>query len=166
MSLDIFRPSTTIKMNTSHHTDLGFIIFGSKETPTIKDCKHGTPAHALRSWRSRFRFGTIRAINGEKINTKQQFQTIIKQVQQTKSTCLITIAHKEISNIHTAEGVPQLHFHQLNAIANHLHALRTNQDIHWDPITPSAMDDAAHYATINGIVPLKLTRRIVQQQPD
>ena len=140
MSLDIFGPSTTIKMSTSYHTDLGFIFFDSKETPTIKDCKHGTPAHAIRSWRSRFCFGTIRAVNGKKINTKQQFQTIIEHVEQTKITCLITIAQKEISNIHTAKGVPKLHFNQLNAMANHLHVLRTDQNTHWDPITPSAID--------------------------
>ena len=54
MSLDIFGPSTTIKVNTSHHTDLGFIFFDGKETPTIRDCKQGTPAQAIRSWRSRF----------------------------------------------------------------------------------------------------------------
>ena len=68
---------------------------------------------------------------------------------------------KKVKNIHTKEAVPQLHFNQLNAMANHIHAIGTEQDIHWDLI-----EDTAHYATINRIIPVKLTRKIVQQRPD
>ena len=53
-----------------------------------------------------------------------------------------------------------------NNNTNHIHAIKTEQDTHWDPITPTSMDNAAHYATINGIIPVKLTHWIVQQQPD
>ena len=58
-----------------------------------------------------------------------------------KSSYMITIACEEVTNIHIAEGVPQLHFDQLNAIVNHIHAIQTEQDKHWDPITPTSMDN-------------------------
>ena len=71
-----------------------------------------------------------------------------------------------MSNLHTAEGIPQLNFDQLNAIAHHLRAIKHNTKT-WETLDPDHTDkDAQHYATINGLLPVKLTRRIVQQQPD
>ena len=167
MTLDIFGPSTTIKIPTTKDQNLGFLFHNGKQSPTIADCKHNTPAYRIRHWRSRFRHGTIRAINGIHIFTIQQFQEELNKIRQNhRKHCHITIAHEEINNIHTSEGVPQLHFDQLNAIAHHLHAIRHNTDS-WTSLEPCPKDeDAEHYATINGIVPVKLTRRIVQKQPD
>ena len=62
-----------------------------------------------------------------------------------------------MSNLHTAEGIPQLNFDQLNAIAHHLHAIKHNTKT-WETLDPNHTDkDAQHYATINSIVPVKLT---------
>ena len=167
LTLDIFGPSTTVRIPVNKTMDLGFEFQQGKVSPTIVSCKHNTPANTIKRWRSRFRHGTIRAIDGEHIYTIQQFRDIVQELQKkNRHYCEITIAHEEIHNLHTAEGVPQLHFDQLNAIAHHLHAIRNN--IHnWEPLTPCPTDDdAEHYATINNIVPVKLTRRIVKQKED
>ena len=76
------------------------------------------------------------------------------------------MAHEEIKNIHTSEGVPQPHFDQLNAMSHHLHAIKHNAES-WTPPQPCPLEDnAQHHATINGMLPVKLTRRTVKEQSD
>ena len=67
--------------------------------------------------------------------------------------CEINVAHEVIAHIHTAEGVPQLHFDQLNVIANHLYALQGDTGT-WTPLSPST--DTMHYAVIYKVVPVLL----------
>ena len=78
----------------------------------------------------------------------------------------MTIAHEEAKNLHTAEGVPQSHFDQLNAIVHHLHAIKHDTES-WTSLQPCPVEeDAAHCATIKGMLPVKLTRQTVMKQPD
>jgi hypothetical protein len=63
MSLDIFGPSTTevLRIDPRHPT-LGFEFHSPNQDarPVIKQCKSGTYAAKMKTWRSRFQHGTIR----------------------------------------------------------------------------------------------------------
>jgi hypothetical protein len=97
---------------------------GSKR-PVIHNCKSGTQAAQLRNWQSRFRYGTLCAINGQFIDTIDDAQIIISKLNDSKKQeCKVTITHPEIAQPLTASGIPQLHFDQLHAIAHHLHILK------------------------------------------
>ena len=107
LTLDIFGLSTTVQISITKDKNLGFEFHKGKMSPTIATCKPQTPAYTIKTWRSRFCHGTIRAVNSEHIFTKEQFQQLIQEVQKGQQThCDITIAHEEISNLHTAEGIP------------------------------------------------------------
>ena len=54
LTLDIFGPSTTVRIPVNTTKDLGFEFQQGKESPTIASCKHNTPANTIRQWRSRF----------------------------------------------------------------------------------------------------------------
>ena len=81
MSLDMHDPSSTITVTLEgDHALLGFLFHSDLRTPTIQDCAHDTPANSIERWRSRFRNATIRAINGEIVDTIQQFKDQIKRL--------------------------------------------------------------------------------------
>jgi hypothetical protein len=54
--------------------------------------------------------------------------TVAKLKESSWSNCKITIAHHEIARPLTASGIPQLHFDQLHAMANHLHVMKYGED--------------------------------------
>ena len=88
MSLDIFGPSTTeeITMDARHPT-LGFEFHSPNRTatPSIKACKSGTQTARLKNWRSRFRHGTIRAIDGEYIDSIDDVHLTIQRLLESKT---------------------------------------------------------------------------------
>ena len=168
MSLDVFGPSTTIAIAIKDSTqDLGFLFHDGKLTPTISDCARKSAADKIRAWRSRFRHGTIRAVNGVSIHTKAQFREAITAARSaSQHNVNVTIAHEEDHLLHTANGIPQLHFDQLNAIAHHLHAIRHGDSL-WGPNeTAVIQDETVNQATATNLIPVKLTRRRVQALPD
>jgi hypothetical protein len=173
MSLDIFGPSTTESMTLDlRHPSLGFEFQSNTLTarPIIKSCKTGTQAAKLRNWRSRFRHGTIRAINGEYIDTIADVHLTISQLIESKeSFCKITIAHHEISQPLTASGIPQLHFDQLHAIAHHLHVLRYGDDHDlWGDYDsfPIVHESTIHNAIADDITAARFTRRQLRKRTD
>ena len=76
--LDIYCPSRTI--NVTLEGLLGFIFHSDLRTPVIQDCAHGSLANSIDHWRSRFCKATIRAINGEIMDTIPRFKEHIQQL--------------------------------------------------------------------------------------
>ena len=112
MSLDIYGPSLTVQV-LLHGDDRqhGFIFHLDLRAPTIQDYEHNTLANDIERWRSRFCNATIRAINGETIDSIVQFQQQIKTLRDKEAPdCSITIAHEGFGNLHTAQSLPQMHF--------------------------------------------------------
>ena len=146
---------------------LGFIFHEGKSSPTTADCKTKTPANGIRQWQSRFRHRTTRAINGIHTFTITQFQEELNVTRRkNKRQCHTMTAHKEVKNLHTGEGVPQLHFDQSNAIAHHLHAVKHDTES-WTTSQPCPKEeDATHHVTINGVLLVEPTRQTVMKQPD
>jgi hypothetical protein len=173
MSMDIFGPSTTetISMDCRHAT-LGLIFCpdNGTERPIIQECQPGTPAAKIRNWRSRFRYGTLRAINGEYVDTVHAAITKFAQLHDARATdCKITIAHPEIAQPLTASGIPQLHFDQLHAIAHHLHVLKHGDDHNlWGDTSdwPVLDEETVHQAIVDDQVPAKFTRRQLKTRQD
>ena len=126
MSLDIYDPSITVSVSTTGtHSNLGFVFHSDLRTPTIQDCNHDTPANNIERWSSRFRNATIQAINGEMIDTTAQFQTQITTIRNNGvPKCCIAIAHEDFGNLHTAQGLPQMYFDQLKAVAHRLNCIK------------------------------------------
>jgi hypothetical protein len=173
MSMDIFGPSTTepISLDTKHPT-LGFIFSSPQgnDRPIIQDCQSGTPAAKIRNWRSRFRYGSLRAINGQYLDNITNVHRTIAQLHDANAkTCTITIAHPEIAQPLTASGIPQLHFDQLHAIAHHLHVIRYGEDYDlWGNTAdwPHVDEETIHQAIIDDQVPVKFTRRKLKIRDD
>jgi hypothetical protein len=172
-SLDIFGPSTTesIRIDQNHPT-LGF-KFHSKEgtaRPTIQLCKTGTPAAKIRNWRSRFRHGTLRAIDGLCMETIADIHAAIAKLKDLKRTeCKFTVAHHEVVQPLTASCIPQLHFDQLHAIAHHLHVIRYGEDYNlWTDTTtwPDVDEETIHQAIVDDQVAVKFTRRQLKPRSD
>jgi hypothetical protein len=166
MSLDIFGPSTTEVLTIDpRHPTLGFEFHSphSAARPVIKQCKSGTKAAKMKNWRSRFRHGTIRAIDGEYMDTIEDVRsTVAKLKESSRTDCKITIAHHEIAQPLTASGIPQLHFDQLHAIAHHLHVMKYGEDYDlWgdNSTFPTVDESTIHQAIVDDLVPAKFTRR-------
>jgi hypothetical protein len=173
LSLDIFGPSTTevITIDPNHPT-LGIEFHSAQPTarPIIKLCKSGTPAAKLRNWRSRFRHGTIRAIDGEYMDTIDDVRHTVATLRDSNRTnCKITIAHHEIAQPLTASGIPQLHFDQLHAIAHHLHVMKYGEDYDlWDDKNefPSTDEDTIRKAIADDQAVARFTRRQLKRRED
>ena len=131
-------------------------------TPTIQDCEHGTPINNIERWRSRFCNAGIKAINEEIIVTIVQFQHQIQTLRNNVApACSITIAHKNFGSLHTTEGLPQIHFGQLQAVAHHLNCIKYGDD--YNLYEDQDEDDTVMKAIAEGIIPHKFTRRILKQ---
>jgi hypothetical protein len=173
MSLDIFGPSTTetVDINMRHPT-MGFEFHSPQMSarPVIKACKSGTQAAKLKNWRSRFRHGTIRAIDGEYMDTIEDIHLTFKRLlESNRMNCEITIAHHEISQPLTASGIPQLHFDQLHAIAHHLHVMRYGDDYDlWGKYGsfPEVDESTIHNAIADEQTVARFTRRQLCKRTD
>ena len=176
LSMDVYGSSMneTIAIHPVHST-LGFDLHynNPNEAPTIKACQSGTPAAKIPKWRSRLRHGTIRAINGIKIDTVQELQQMVQDLKadSTQTECTVMIAHPEIIAPLTSDGIPQLHFDQLHMLAHHLHVLRYGEDENlWDdpsslpPIDEAIIHQALALDEINLLA--KYSRKQLQRRKD
>jgi hypothetical protein len=173
MSLDIFGPSTTEVLNIDpKHPTLGFEFHSAQpnDRPIIKLCQSGTPAAKMKNWRSRFRHGTIRAIDGEYMDTIEDIRrTVATLKDSSRQDCKITIAHHEIAQPLTASGIPQLHFDQLHAIAHHLHVIKYGEDYDlWGDhdSMPNVHEDTIHQAIADDQAVARFTRRQLKRRED
>ena len=166
MSLDIYGLSTTVSVSaTGTHPNLGFVFHSNLRTPTIQDCTHDIPVTNIEHWRSRFRHATIRAINGEMIDTIAQLQTQIREIRNNRAPhCSITIAYEDIGNLHTTQGLPQMHFDQLQTVAHHLNCIKYGDD--YNLYEDQDEDAIVMKAIAEGIIPRKFTRRVLKQRDD
>ena len=166
MSLDIYDPSTTVTVSLNgDHKHFGFQFRSDLQTPAIQDCGHGTPASNIECWRSMFSNANIRAINGEIINTIAHSHQQAKELRATSTTeCAVTIAHEYFGNLHTAQGLPQIHFDQLQALAHHLNCIKYGDDYNFNE--DQDQDATVMKAIAEGIVPHKFTRQILKQRED
>jgi hypothetical protein len=176
MSLSIFDRSSKERIPLrGNHPTLGLIIAPHedlKRAVVVTEIMSGTSAAKIPRWRSRYRNSIIQEVDGEQISTPQEFATKIREarITQGKESVEITFGRPQMSAM-TSDGIPQLHFDQLNVIAHHLHAIRTGEDqwnqkenikrtgdddaYAWPPISAEAVEEAV----IKGLAIPKLSRR-------
>jgi hypothetical protein len=132
MSLSIFDRS--IKENVSlrgNHPTLGILVAmheDLKNAVIVTPMMSGTSAAKIPRWRSRYRNSIIQEVDGNQITTPADLINAIREARLArKETVEITFGRPQMSAM-TSDGIPQLHFDQLNVTAHHLHAIRTGED--------------------------------------
>jgi hypothetical protein len=175
MSLSIFDRSITERISLrGNHPTLGLIVephADLRHAIVVTQIQSGTSAAKIPRWRSRYRNSIIQQVNGEQVTTPQDLTDKIRAARITHQEHIdITFGRPQRSAM-TSDGIPQLHFDQLNVIAHHLHAIKTGEDqwqqkenikrtgdddaYAWPPISAEAIDEAV----IKGLAIPKLSRR-------
>jgi hypothetical protein len=144
-----------------NHPTLGIIVEPHpdlKNAITVIQMMSGTSAAKIPRWRSRYRNSIIQEVDGEQITTPQDLINKIREARLArKEKVEITFGRPQMSSM-TYNGIPQLHFDQLNVVAHHLHAIRTGEDqwqqkenikrtgdddaYAWPPISAEAIEEA------------------------
>jgi hypothetical protein len=178
MSLSIFDRSIKERIPLrGNHPTLGLVVephADLKHAVVVTQMMSGTSAAKIPRWRSRYRNAIIQEVDGEQITTPQDVKDTIRAARLARKTTVeITFGRPQSSSL-TSDGIPQLHFDQLNVIAHHLHAIRTGEDqwnqkenikltgddetYAWPPISAEAIDEAV----IKGLAIPKLSRKKLQ----
>ena len=175
MSLSIFDQSIKERIPLrGNHPTLGLLVAPHpdlKHAIVVTQMQSGTSAAKIPRWRSRYRNSIIQEVDGEQITTTQDLENKIRLARQAnKEQVTITFGRPQMSSM-TSDGIPQLHFDQLNVIAHHLHAIKTGDDqwnqkdnirrtgddeaYAWPPISAEAIEQAV----IKGLAIPKLSRK-------
>jgi hypothetical protein len=157
-----------------NHPTLGILVTmhdDLKHAVVVTQMMSGTSAAKIPQWRSRYRNSIIQAVDGEQITTTEDLATQIREARRAlKETVEISFGRPQMSSM-TPDGIPQLHFYQLNVIAYYLHAIRTGEDqwnqkanikrtgdddaYAWPPVSAQAIEEAV----IKGLAIPKLSRK-------
>jgi hypothetical protein len=162
MSLSIFDRSMKERISLrGNHPTLGILVEPHedlKRAVVITQMQSGTSAAKMPRWRSRYRNSIIQEVDGEQITTPQDLTLKIREARiARKEHVTVTFGRPQKSSM-TSDGIPQLHFDQLNVIAHHLHAIRSGEDqwqqkenikrtgdddaYAWPPISAEAIEEA------------------------
>jgi hypothetical protein len=169
VTLNIFEPAVTetLSLRGTHET-LGLVTEQHpeySESVAFRQCHPGAVSHkTIRRWKSRLKGSIIRMVDDTSITDREQLRQVIKEKRRKGQTQIrIQFAQPRWSSM-TGEGLPTLHFDQLNVIAHHLHHISTGEDLwpnkgEWPPI-----DDASiALAIMTGLAIPKITRRKAMQ---
>jgi len=131
------------------------------ETVIFKRFEPGTYAHkTIRRWKSRLSGSIIRMIGNETVYTPEDVIRILAEKRVQHKTHVIVQFAQPKWTATTSEGVPTIHFDQLNVIAHHLHAIKTGETLWDDPLTwPPITDESIDLAILKGLAMPKLSRR-------
>jgi hypothetical protein len=111
----------------------------------------GTSAAKTPRWRSRHRNSIIQEVDGEQIATPQDLRDKIRAARiARKENVTIPFGRPPKSHM-TSDGMPQLHFDQLNVVAHHLHAVRTGEDQNYPDESWSTPTNGPNGETKNGV---------------
>lgn len=173
LSTQLYEQSVTeyIPLQSAHAT-LGMVL---RQHPDLKNtiqferCELGTAAAKnITRWRSRLKGAVLRQIGEIPVTTLSDVPRIIAEYRhQKKQRIDVHFAHPNWSATN-GDGIPMLHFDQLNVIAHHLHHITTGEDPwknHTDrTLWPDITDESIDIAINKGIAIPTLTRRKAQQQ--
>jgi dUTP pyrophosphatase len=117
---DTFEIEIPIKGN---HPTLGILTNHCeyRQRLQVKDMALSTPGSRLKQWRTVIQNAYILKFHEFPIQSKEDLQHAISQVQKRKMLkAKFVIATDHSYGVHPLEGIMQIHFDQLNVIANHL----------------------------------------------
>ena len=154
-----------------NHPTLGLEIQQHSEyadTVSFIRCIPGTVAHKnIRNWKSRLKGNTICMIDDHNIHNPEDITRIIRQLRrQGKQYTQIKFAKPKWHST-SGEGLPILHFDQLNVIMHHLQAIETGDTTWNNPLEwPNISEESLQIAISKGISLPRLTRRKVKQMDE
>jgi hypothetical protein len=168
VTLNIFEPAVSEQLPlVGSHPTLGLIVEKHPEydeTVVFTRCDPGTISHKrIRRWKSRLRGSIIRMIDDETVYTTADMVRILSEKREARKTHVTIQFAQPLWSSTSGEGVPTLHFDQLNVIAHHLHAINTGEALWKDPLTwPPISDESLALAIRKGIALPKLSRKRAQ----
>jgi hypothetical protein len=146
VTLNIFKPAVTetLQLCGTYET-LGLVTEQHpkySETIVYRLCHPGTLLHkTIHRWKSPLKGSIIQLVDDISItDTDQQLRQVLNEKRQKGQTQVrIQFARPHRWNSMTGEGLPTLHFDQLNVIAHHLHHITTGEYLwidktNWPPI--------------------------------
>ena len=126
MLLSIFDKSADerISLRGNHATlGLGLLVephANIKRAVVVMQMQSGTSAAKIPQWRSQYRNCIVQAVDDKQITTPQDLAEKIRLAcKANKEHVTITFGRPQMSAM-TSDGIPKLHFDQLNVIAHHL----------------------------------------------
>ena len=148
-----------------NHPSLGMNIkINAAGQPILIDCKSGTPACRIPKWRSTLRNARVKEINKEVINNIQDIHNAVAMARSNKIKCVeCKFATESKVEMHPQLGIPQLHFDQLNVIAEH-HQEARQQGVFYQDVAECIPDD--HTVIMKVDTKERLTRKKLLQRPD
>jgi hypothetical protein len=169
VTLNIFEPAITetLQIRGTHET-LGLVTEQHpeySETVVFRQCHPGTVSHkTTRRWKSQLKGSIIRLVDDISITDTDQLRQVLNEKRRKGQTQVrIQFAQPQWNSM-TGEGLPTLHFDQLNVIAHHLHHITTGDDLWIDKTNWPPIDDASiTLAIMKGLAIPKITRRKAMQ---
>jgi hypothetical protein len=144
VTLNIFEPAVTetLQLHGTHET-LELVTEQHPEyleTVVIRQCHPRMVLHKTSCrWKSQLKGSIIRVVDDTSITDTDQLCHVLNEKQRKGQTQVrIQFAQPQWNSM-TGEGLPTLHFNQLNVIAHHLHHISTGEDLwidrnNWPPI--------------------------------
>ena len=124
-------PSMEIKIDvTGRHPTLGmtFSTEPGKSLVLLK-CNPGTPSARIPKWRNHLRNAQCREIDGVTVMTMAHVKKAISQARTSgKKDISLVFSTEKFASMNPQEGVPQIHYDQMNVIAASHHAARTGEE--------------------------------------
>jgi hypothetical protein len=140
VTLNIFEPAVSEQLPlVGSHPTLGLIAEKHPEydeTVIFTRCNPGTISHKrICCWKSRLRGSIIQMIDDETVYTTANIVRILSEKREARKAHVTIQFAQPLWSATSGEGVPTLHFDQLNVIAHHLHAINTGETLWKDPLT-------------------------------
>ena len=102
-------------------------------------------------------------IDDQTVYSAQDIVRILSEKRHQQKTHVTIQFAQPLWSATSNEGVPTLHFDQLNVIAHHLHSIKTGETIWNDPLSwPPISDESLDLAIQKGLALPKLSRRKAQ----
>ena len=106
----------------------------------LKKCNPGTPSARVPKWRENLRHARCTEIDGVEVKSLKDMVCIIKKARDNKvNTLQFTFSTEKFVSFNPQEGIPQIHYDQMNVIAANHHTARTGEK-YWqsvDTVTPN-----------------------------
>jgi hypothetical protein len=100
--------------NIDHHT-AGLTLIQKDGRLILASIVKSTPVAKIPRWRTRCRGAWVMEVNGMLVQTTQDVERALKMAKMRgDDKCRITLAHPEIKEGLTSQGIPQLHIDQFN----------------------------------------------------
>ena len=159
---------------------MGMIFSDTDNDLILLRCNPGTALARLPKWRENLQHARLREIDGNPVLTKEDVNKYITQARLDKKLSIkCTFSTEKIVSMNPQEGVPQIHYYQMNVITASRLAAQTGEEYYQEveTVPPSisphilrtavpGLNDKRRPYSWEAKVEEKLTRSKLKQQTD